>query len=55
MPGLDRYHGYDAMRTHWPVLLQRLICSENFQISVQIKKRGRGVGGWSKNNPYLEV
>jgi len=53
------YHGTGAKFLEdcggfWEVPLLSLISQPKVQIIVSSKRRGRGHGGWSKNNPYLE-
>jgi hypothetical protein len=55
---LEMYHGtagldlqkYDS----WDAILFDMIQRPNDTVVVSAKRRGRGHGGWSKNNPFLE-
>jgi hypothetical protein len=38
----------------WETLLVDMLQKPEDVVVVSAKRRGRGHGGWSKNNPYLE-
>jgi hypothetical protein len=53
------YHGTGAIdpnlfKTWDAYFLQMMERPDDF-IVVQARRRGRGTGGWSKDNPYLQV
>jgi hypothetical protein len=54
---LENYHGTGFFNTtiypEWNSLLEDLIQQPPSQVIIKAKRRGRGHGGWSKNNPYL--
>ena len=56
--GIEQYHGTGAFNlTMWPswaTLLEDMLGRPEDVIIVSAKRRGRGHGGWSKDNPYLE-
>ncbi|GKZ00670.1 hypothetical protein MPSEU_001019100 [Mayamaea pseudoterrestris] len=56
--GIEQYHGTGAFNlTLWPSwesLLTDMLQKPEDVVVVSAKRRGRGHGGWSKNNPYLE-
>ena len=52
------YHGlggFGPSITEWDTLLLDLMQQPQSEVVVRAKRRGRGHGGWSKNNPYLPV
>mmetsp|Transcript_1800 Transcript_1800/g.4002 ORF Transcript_1800/g.4002 Transcript_1800/m.4002 type:complete len:437 (-) Transcript_1800:2866-4176(-) len=55
---LGNYHGSAAFNLTkypmWDSVLYDLMRQPNTKIIVSAKRRGRGHGGWSKNNPYLQ-
>jgi hypothetical protein len=57
LKNLLNYHGTAAFDVTkyptWDSVLIDLMRQPNQRIIVSAKKRGRGHGGWSKNNPYL--
>jgi len=56
---LLNYHGTGAFNmTRFPIwddFFYDLMQQPKATIIIQAKRRGRGRGGWSKNNPYLKV
>ena len=58
MQNLGNYHGTGAINITqyptWDAVLYDILYQPNTQIIVSAKRRGRGHGGWSKNNPYLK-
>eukprot|EP00804_Cyclotella_cryptica_P012736 CCRYP_019209-RB/>CCRYP_019209-RB protein AED:0.10 eAED:0.10 QI:0/0.5/0.33/1/1/0.66/3/272/356 len=56
--GLANYHGTGAFNVTkyptWDSLLLDMMMQKNEKMIVSAKRRGRGHGGWSKNNPYLQ-
>jgi hypothetical protein len=56
---LENFHGTGALNItrfpYWSSAFMDLMKVPNDVVIVSAKRRGRGVGGWSKNNPYLEV
>ncbi len=56
---LLNFHGTGAFDVDrfptWDAFFKELIQQPKSSIIVQAKRRGRGHGGWSKNNPYLKV
>lgn len=56
---LENFHGTGALNMTlyptWDSVLLELIQQPPAVVVVKAKRRGRGHGGWSKNNPYLEV
>jgi hypothetical protein len=56
---LESFHGTGALNItrfpDWSSVFMDLMKAPNDVVIVSAKRRGRGVGGWSKNNPYLEV
>lgn len=56
---LLNFHGTGALNFErfpaWDSFFKELIQQPKTTIIVQAKRRGRGHGGWSKNNPYLKV
>lgn len=56
--GLENYHGTGAFNVtlypSWDALLVDMLQRPDDVVVVSAKRRGRGHGGWSKNNPYLE-
>lgn len=55
---LGNYHGSGAINVtrhpEWDSALRDMMGQPNDVMIVSAKRRGRGHGGWSKNNPYLE-
>jgi hypothetical protein len=55
---LGNYHGTGAINVTrhptWDSALYDMMDQKNTKMIVSAKRRGRGHGGWSKNNPYLE-
>ena len=55
---LGNYHGSAAFNmSHypkWDSVLYDIMRQPNTKMIVSAKRRGRGHGGWSKNNPYLQ-
>ena len=55
---LLNYHGTGAFNITrfptWDAFFMELIEQPKSKIIIQAKRRGRGHGGWSKNNPYLK-
>jgi len=55
---LGNYHGSGAINVTrhpaWDSALRDMMEQPNDRMIVSAKRRGRGHGGWSKNNPYLE-
>lgn len=53
------YHGLGALNNTrfptWDTVLLELMEQPEDVLVVSAKRRGRGHGGWSKNNPYLQV
>jgi len=58
LQNLGNYHGtgaFDVSRyPTWDSVLLDMMRQPNDKMIVSAKRRGRGHGGWSKNNPYLE-
>jgi len=55
---LNSYHGTGAFNltkwTSWDSILADMIRQPPDVVIVSARRRGRGHGGWSRNNPYLE-
>jgi hypothetical protein len=55
---LDNFHGTGALNLikypEWDTILLDMLQRPPDVVIVSAKRRGRGHGGWSKNNPYLE-
>ena len=55
---LGNYHGTGALdiTTYptWDAPLYSILQQPNTKMIISAKRRGRGHGGWSKNNPYLQ-
>ncbi|KAL3770183.1 hypothetical protein ACHAW5_009278 [Stephanodiscus triporus] len=55
---LGNYHGTGAINVTrhptWDSVMYDMMGQPNTKMIVSAKRRGRGHGGWSKNNPYLE-
>jgi len=55
---LGNFHGTGAFNVHkypmWDSVLIDILRQPNQKMIVSAKRRGRGHGGWSKNNPYLQ-
>jgi len=53
-----RYHGTGAINvtqwSEWDSILLDMLHRPTDVIVVSARRRGRGNGGWSKNNPYME-
>lgn len=45
---LLKYHGTSAMKVSWDGYFRQLLEREKEVVVVSVKKRGGGVGGWSK-------
>lgn len=58
LPDLGNYHGTGAINITkyptWDSVLYDIMNQPNTHVTVSAKRRGRGHGGWSKNNPFLE-
>ena len=58
LPRLGNFHGtgaFDVTRyPTWDAVLNAIMQCPNEKMIVSAKRRGRGHGGWSKNNPYLQ-
>ena len=58
LPNLSNYHGTGAFNVQtyprWDSVLIDILRQPNQKMVVSAKRRGRGHGGWSKNNPYLQ-
>ncbi len=58
LQNLGNYHGNGAINTTkyptWDSVLYDMMNQPNTHVIVSAKRRGRGHGGWSKNNPFLE-
>ena len=58
LPNLGGYHGtgaFDVARhPTWDAVLRDVMEQPNDRMIVSAKRRGRGHGGWSKDNPYLQ-
>lgn len=58
LPDLGNYHGTGAINItkypSWDSVLYDIMNQPNTHVTVSAKRRGRGHGGWSKNNPFLE-
>lgn len=52
--GIRRYHGLNGLKLHWRDYLSKLTAAPPETVVVEFKRRGAGVGGWSKDNPYLQ-
>jgi len=55
---LLEYHGTASFNftrfPHWDTFMLELMEMPREKIILQAKRRGRGHGGWSKNNPYMK-
>jgi hypothetical protein len=55
---LDSFHGTAAFNLTkypaWDSILTDMIFQPPDVVIISAKRRGRGHGGWSKDNPYLE-
>ena len=55
---LESFHGTGAFNLtdypEWDSMLLELMFTPPQVVVVSAKRRGRGHGGWSKDNPYLE-
>ena len=55
---LGNFHGTGAFNITkyptWNAVLYDIMNQPNTKLIVSAKRRGRGHGGWSKNNPYLQ-
>jgi hypothetical protein len=55
---LELYHGSAAFNLtqypEWDSMLWELVALPTQVLTVHAKRRGRGHGGWSKDNPYLQ-
>ncbi|KAL9185957.1 hypothetical protein ACHAXT_003734 [Thalassiosira profunda] len=58
LENLGNYHGTGAFNVTrhptWDAVLYDIMRQPNDAMIVSAKRRGRGHGGWSKDNPYLE-
>lgn len=58
LQNLGNYHGTGALNVTryptWDSVLYDMMQQPNEKMIVSAKRRGRGHGGWSKNNPYLQ-
>jgi len=58
LQNLGNFHGTAAFNVHkypmWDSVLIDILRQPNQKVIVSAKRRGRGHGGWSKNNPYLQ-
>ena len=56
---LEEFHGTGALNLtiypKWDSVLLEMMEQPPAVVVIRAKRRGRGHGGWSKNNPYLEV
>ncbi len=57
LQSFDQYHGTGAFNTtkygSWDAVLLDILSRPKQVIVIRAKRRGRGHGGWSKENPYL--
>ena len=53
--GLRRFHGHGGLPVPAAEYARGLLVAPPEEITIALKKRGAGHGGWSKNNPYLPV
>merc|ERR1719232_597481 len=55
---LLQFHGTGGLNLdrfkRWDAFFLDMMESNTDRVMIKIKRRGRGVGGWSKNNPYLQ-
>lgn len=55
---LENYHGTGALDVDvydsWDTLLKDMLLRPNDVVVVSAKRRGKGHGGWSPNNPHME-
>ena len=58
-PNILNFHGtgaFDIVRFEsWDSFLLEMVAREKDSVTVSVRRRGAGTGGWSKNNPYLKV
>lgn len=56
---LEEFHGTGALNLtiypKWDSVLLEMMEQPPAVVVIRAKRRGKGHGGWSKNNPYLEV
>lgn len=56
---LEEFHGTGALNLtiypEWDTSLLKMMEEPPVVVVVRAKRRGKGHGGWSKNNPYMEV
>jgi hypothetical protein len=56
---LENFHGTGALNItkfpSWSAVLMDIMKEKEDVVVVSARRRGRGNGGWSNNNPYLEV
>jgi type II secretory pathway component PulJ len=56
---LESFHGTGALNMtlypSWDSVLRGMMAEPQEEVIVSAKRRGLDRGGWSKNNPYLEV
>ena len=50
--GLARFHGHGGLKLGARAYVRALLAAEPEEVVIRLKKRGAGVGGWSKDNPY---
>lgn len=55
---MESYHGTGAFNltkwSTWDSILNHMLDEPKSVVIVKAKRRGRGHGGWSANNPYLQ-
>ena len=49
--GLRRFHGHGGLRVPAAEYARGLLVAPPEEVTIALKKRGAGHGGWSKNNP----
>lgn len=58
MENIVSYHGTAAVNLtlypQWDDIFTDMLSRPASVMVIRSKRRGRGFGGWSKNNPYLE-
>jgi hypothetical protein len=58
LANFEEYHGSGALNvtewSSWDSILVDMLHRPSDVVVVSARRRGRGCGGWSKNNPYLE-
>ncbi|GMI61417.1 hypothetical protein ScalyP_jg7736 [Parmales sp. scaly parma] len=51
----NKFHGTTGMNHHtWDGYIQELLSHEDQELIISTRRRGPGMGGWSKSNPYLK-